>query len=122
MLFGRASLDFLCGIIQKKNKMKDEDEKFLNENGWTVDCWSPFEIRTKDGSFAAGEAAYAVLSELKREHEPSPTYFVLRKANCGTFVDGKFLTDIIGVTTNEEYAKSKQSIFCYYEPVILLDS
>jgi len=54
---------------------------------------------------------------------PSPTYFVLRRANCGTIdKDGRADSDIIGVTINEEYAKSKQSVFCYYEPVILLDS
>lgn len=52
-----------------------------------------------------------------------PIYFVLRKANCGTYnaLKGKMDTDIIGITTDEEYAKSKQSVFCYYEPVILLE-
>lgn len=102
--------------------MKDEDEKLLEENGWTVNCWSPFEISTIEGSFASGEAAYMVLSELKRDNAPSPTYFVLRKSGSGVFANGVHQSDIIGVTTNEEYAKSKNSVFCYYEPVILLDS
>ena len=103
--------------------MNEEDEKLLNDNGWEVTCHSPFEINTKDGSFASGEAAYMVLDALKDENKPSPTYFVLRRANSGTFngETGKFDTDIIGVTTDEEYAKSKNSVFCYYEPVILLD-
>lgn len=39
--------------------------KFLEENGWEVECQSPFEIRTKDGSFASGEAAMIVLEHLK---------------------------------------------------------
>jgi hypothetical protein len=101
--------------------MDEKDEKLLNDNGWEVTCYSPFEMNTKDGSFASGEAAYMVLSTLKDENKPSPTYFVLRKSGCGAIVNGVHSSDIIGVTTDEEYAKSKNSVFCYYEPVILLD-
>ena len=43
------------------------DIKLLEENGWIVECESPFEIRTKDGSFASGEAAQIVLDDLKYE-------------------------------------------------------
>jgi hypothetical protein len=46
----------------------EEDIKFLEEHGWEVECHSPFEIRTKDGSFASGEAANIVLADLKSEH------------------------------------------------------
>jgi hypothetical protein len=97
------------------------DEKLLNDNGWEVECYTPFEIRTKDGSFASGEAAWMVLHWLREQNASSPTYFVLRKSGCGVSGDGKIHTDIIGVTTDEVYAKSKNSVFCYYEPVILLD-
>jgi len=45
----------------------EEDKKLLEDNGWEVECESPFEIRTKDGSFASGEAAYIVLDNLKSE-------------------------------------------------------
>lgn len=45
----------------------DEDKAFLEANGWEVECCSPFEIRTKDGSFATGEAADYVLMGLKEE-------------------------------------------------------
>jgi len=45
----------------------EEDMKLLEANGWEVECESPFEIRTKDGSFASGEAAYIVLNDLKSE-------------------------------------------------------
>ena len=100
--------------------MNEKDEKLLGDNGWTIECESPFEISTMDGSFARGEAAWSVLSELRDENKPSPTYFVLRKSGCGAIVNGVHQTDIIGVTTDEEYAKSKQSVFCYYEPAILL--
>ena len=102
---------------------EDKDEILLRTNGWEIECSSPLEIRTKDGSFASGEAAHMVLDALRSEAKPSPTYFVLRKANCRTFNGniGKMDSDIIGVTTDEEYAKSKNSVFCYYEPVILLD-
>ena len=46
----------------------EEDIKLLEANGWEVECHSPFEIRTKDGSFASGEAAIIVLNDLKYEH------------------------------------------------------
>ncbi len=46
----------------------EEDYKLLEANGWEVECESPFEIRTKDGSFASGEAAQIVLADLKSEH------------------------------------------------------
>jgi len=36
-------------------------EKALNEHGWVVECFSPFEIRHEDGSFASGQAADVVL-------------------------------------------------------------
>ena len=104
--------------------MDENDEKLLNDNGWVVECRSPFKIRTKDGgSFASGQGAWMVVYGLKDDNQPSPIYFVLRRANCGTFnmQTGEVGTDIIGVTTDEEYAKSKESVFCYYEPVILLD-
>ena len=101
--------------------MNEQDVKLLNDNGWTVECESPFEISTKEGSFASGEAAYMVLHALEDENKPSPPYFVLRKSGCGTIVNGVHSSDIIGVTTDEEYAKSKNSVFCYYEPTILLD-
>lgn len=42
----------------------DEKYQFLEENGWTVECQSPLEISTKDGSFASGEAANMVLDSL----------------------------------------------------------
>ena len=45
----------------------DKDLKLLEDNGWDVECESPFEIRAEDGSFASGNAAYAILASLKEE-------------------------------------------------------
>ena len=45
----------------------EEDKELLEENGWEVECESPFEIRTKDGCFASGQAAHIVLNDLKSE-------------------------------------------------------
>lgn len=96
----------------------ENDEKLLNDNGWEVESYSPFEIRTKDGgSFASGQGAYMVLYGIQDDIKPSPTYFLLRKGGCRS-VDQ---SDIIGITTDEDYAKSKKSVFCYYEPIISLD-
>jgi hypothetical protein len=47
----------------------------------------------------------------------SKRYFVIRKCNCGTSEDK---TDILGLTTDEEYAKSRQNVFCGYEEVKMI--
>jgi hypothetical protein len=47
----------------------------------------------------------------------SKRYFIIRRYNCGTSAD---TTDIIGLTTDEEYAKSRQSVFCGYEEVKMI--
>ena len=48
----------------------DKDKALLEANGWEVECCSPFEIRTKDGSLASGEAADYVLMGLRVEANP----------------------------------------------------
>jgi hypothetical protein len=43
-----------------------EDEALLEENGWEVECQSPFEIRHQvSNCVATGEAAYIILRSLK---------------------------------------------------------
>lgn len=44
-----------------------EDIKLLEDNGWVMECYSPFELRHEDGSFATGKAADLVLESLKDE-------------------------------------------------------
>lgn len=45
--------------------MSSSNEKVLEENGWIIECESPFEIRHKEsGSFASNQAAYMILNEL----------------------------------------------------------
>jgi hypothetical protein len=41
------------------------NEELLKENGWEIECQSPFEIRHEDGSFASMNAAYSVVEELR---------------------------------------------------------
>jgi len=41
------------------------DEELLSENGWTIECESPFEISHEDGSTATGLAARIVLDYYK---------------------------------------------------------
>jgi len=55
-------------------------------------------------------------------HDVSKRYFLIRRYNCGTYnpQTQKMDTDIIGITTDEEYAKSRQSVFCGYEEVWML--
>lgn len=44
-------------------------------------------------------------------------YFIIRRYNSGTSSNK---TDIIGITSDEEYAKSVQSVFCDYEEVKMI--
>jgi hypothetical protein len=46
-----------------------DDADILKENGWTMDCQSPFEISRDDGSRATGMAAKIVMETLRREYE-----------------------------------------------------
>lgn len=41
------------------------NKDLLKENGWEVECESPFEIRHEDGSFASMNVAYSVVEELR---------------------------------------------------------
>jgi len=43
------------------------DINFLKENGWTVECKSPLEIRHEDGSFATLNAAYEIMRNLSED-------------------------------------------------------
>jgi hypothetical protein len=55
--------------------MNEEDIKLLNDNGWMVECHSPFEIRNSEfESFASGYAADLVLNSLKSEAEKEKKY------------------------------------------------
>jgi predicted DNA-binding transcriptional regulator YafY len=51
------------------------EKEILEQNGWTVECQSPFEIRHIDGSFATGQAAHLVLQSLEEEFNPAKTIF-----------------------------------------------
>lgn len=46
--------------------MNKQDEELLQQNGWTIVCYSPFEIQHEDGSFASLNAAQIVLDSLKQ--------------------------------------------------------
>jgi glycerophosphoryl diester phosphodiesterase len=48
--------------------MKDSDIKILEDNGWMVECESPFEISQNDGSFASNYAAKLILETLKQSN------------------------------------------------------
>jgi len=48
----------------------EDDMKLLEDNGWVVECESPFEICYKDGgAFASGHAAQIVLDDLQHEKD-----------------------------------------------------
>lgn len=67
--------------------MNEQDEKLLEKYGWTVECYSPFEIRTKDGSFARDEASQYVLDGIRMEN-----YY--DELNQKDFINDKILDSI----------------------------
>ena len=64
--------------------MTDEDKQLLDENGWTVECESPFEIRNGE-SFATNVAAESILDGLKtleKAYDARPNGFCVICSNC----------------------------------------
>jgi len=54
-----------------------EREELLKKYGWTIECESPFEISTNDGSFARGEAAIHVLANIQeQENDEQPIKYL----------------------------------------------
>ena len=47
----------------------------------------------------------------------SKRYFIIRRYNCGTSAD---TTNILGLTTDENCAKSMKSVLCGYEEVKMI--
>ena len=48
--------------------MEKEIAEFLEKEGWTIECESPFELRNVDGSFASGQAAKLVIEHIKNSY------------------------------------------------------
>ena len=56
------------GTIKTYDEFRDlTDEELLEEEGWTIDCQSPYEISHKDGSRASGRAAIEMVAALRAE-------------------------------------------------------
>ena len=85
----------------------EEDLKVLEDNGWELECESPFEISTKDGSFASGEAAYIVLSSLKYERDSEVDKFEYKKEIISQELDIEAL--------NEEGINGWELVYGYYD-------
>ena len=70
--------------------MRESDKDVLEEAGWSIECESPLEIRTKDGSFATQEAAFIVLSDLRQEFSKKDKYIIINLENLEVFknIDG----------------------------------
>lgn len=56
---------FKCFETYRIESQKDM-EVLLKENGWEIECESPFEIRHKDGSFATNKAAHSIVEQLSK--------------------------------------------------------
>lgn len=95
---------------------QEEDFALLNDNGWIIECESPFEISTKDGSFASGEAARIVLSNLKYEHHYKHTEPDMRDCfNAGVNRGVTVAAIITGRDIGEEFPRYDEYMKKYEE-------
>jgi len=54
--------------VSRYDRREMTDAELLEEQGWTIDCQSPFEISHRDGSSATGSAANMVVDALRAEY------------------------------------------------------
>ena len=52
-------------LVEEGPRDEPTDEDILAEEGWTVNCVSPFEISHDDGSTATGQAAHLITAYLR---------------------------------------------------------
>lgn len=103
--------------IQEKEKI----EPVIKQLGFEMNNTN--KLKEYVDSVAIGIGSNTDLNNIKIPHSYilPEKFFIVRRYNCCTTgLDGKIDTDIIGLTFDEEYAKSLQSVFCSYEEVKLL--
>jgi len=83
------------------DEMMKKTEELCEKYGWTMECYSPFELRHEDGSFATGQAAQLVLQECKEAEKyiagevESPNIRVHYMTEFGGQITIKELEDIL---------------------------
>jgi hypothetical protein len=84
--------------------MSKEDIEILEDDGWIVECESPFEIRHTDGSFATNQAAYSVLNSLKDRCDVilGVVNLIIDAYTHGLISKNKFVTEIIKAVKVDE--------------------
>jgi len=92
--------------------MNKDDVKILRDNGWFVECESPFEIRNQDGSFATNRAAEMVLDTL-REHEACAVRTQKRLSRSRDTTADRLLKDLWG--GNRQPQKKKNNTVSSFE-------
>lgn len=70
-------------------------ENLLKENGWEVECESPFEIQHQDGSFASMNAAYSVVEQLRLSGVMDNALLIIDAYKAELIDKDTFITKII---------------------------
>ncbi len=52
-------------------------ETLLEADGWTIECWSPLEIRNNDGSFATMQAARSLMRSYTEDRRTNALHAAL---------------------------------------------
>jgi hypothetical protein len=74
----------------------NEDYELLEENGWEVECESPFEIRNGE-SFASNLAAESVVNELKLLEKVHKVRKAIKKLKKGKISQPEFAEKIVKI-------------------------
>lgn len=97
--------------------MKDTDRKLLEDDGWTVDCESPFELSREDGSRATGAAAWLVLTILRQRESLfvafHKTHVSGGKPELHFVAQASSLPDVLEKVQAGEYSSSQNEIVVY---------
>ena len=86
-----------------------ETEELCEKYGWTMECYSPLELRHNDGSFASGQAANLVYLDLQEE-ERNKKYPTEREHEKAVYLDGFVRGSIEYVIYLEEMCQVKDEL------------
>lgn len=78
--------------------------KFIESQGWTMECESPLELRHEDGSFASQQAAQHLLTNLSTE-------FKSQQENEHQFSSNEVIFDYLDIMSELNYLKSQIDLF-----------
>lgn len=91
-----------------------KQELMLNDMGWTVICYSPFEIQHTDGSFASGQAAFMCVPAILEEWEEYQKELKKQKNIKNDIINLSRLYEITNIKTFDNQLKECKNHIDYH--------